>query len=432
MRRLTLVAGQPVMPEDVTEANILYHSALGVAGPALSLSGYAANSLHDVFRRNGVLCTAPLPPVDGTYNLVSGTPIGGMSHNGGLACAYDGNPIKGYLTSAKSPGAVTGISHASCIGLRTATPQAIKRFVATSPTDNSFLGNNNPTPWQWRTSNVDDFASAEITAQGTTPTWVPGGIKLDVTIPNPPSTTHRWLAFAGNVVNATYLAQLEPYTFTSSSPRGIVDNEFGEPVNQFAMQCQSDNGLIELDPFEAEYLGMFMIDPVAGKASHKVGYGLDRYSGVWNARNQVQLLLRAGDPRDFVNGDKVYTPVAYGATQPPYQFGPVENNPLIRLRVLSGLHQHATSVTYSQSYFMSNVSAYWFGIGIDSLNTPSGRSVFANHDNAGDYEGDGQIAECAIAPFVGMRMANALEGQRYGAQAFWGEQDMLLSAAIWH
>jgi hypothetical protein len=442
--RLSLVAGAPVQTGDVAGAGTLYYGALGVA-PALSLNlaGLAAGSINDVFQAPGpVMCTAPTPLGAGGYQLLTGgTPIGGMTANGGLSAAFNGIIGKGYAASAKSSAAVAAYDIANAAGLSFAAPVTVTQIKAWSPVDDGFQGSLSAGGWQLLASN-GSFTTAVTIASGSYGSG--NGATVSHRFQNTASYLNYWFVIYGNGVQNSYVDQVQLFQSMPVPARGIATDAFGDDQSDHDIpNCNAGGGLSVDCPVGGCYhLGAIQIDAGApGQISCLLSYGLDRGCGIWNARNRETICLHAGDPSPPVQGPQchpgiacfAYTPAIY-ATQPPYQFGPSHGNPLIRLRVLSGLPTQSIRATYRQGYFLNATAAaaaYWFAIGLNDTTEPTGHWPSPNVDNSGTGApaiGTSVSAEAIVLPFTGIAVFNAIEGSRGGASGFYGEGNQELSA----
>lgn len=463
-QRLTLDPNNAVMqPGDVTSGRAyLTNGPNDPAAASVSLAGLPGGAVYDAFvPPGGGLCLAPQPaPPVPTYALVTGTPIGGMTANGGVAAAFNiplntvpaANP---YATSARSPAAYSGYLIDGTVGLALAAPAAVVRVLAYSPSDDPWNGALLQTNWQLYGSNVNNFATATAIATGVLPSSPAAGpfaVSIDVAFSNATAYSFYWFAVQGVGIANSYVGQV--YLFTRSTPanaRGVWAAADGSWRNSVAVaSCAGDTGAVALAANDGLYKGSILIDAAGGTATCNVGtYGFDRTCGVWNPSRDAEICLLAGDPSPAQQWPichpgtpcYVYTPAAYGNTQRPYQVGPVRNNPLIRLRALRGLPLDALAATYNQGYFLNSPTApagYWYGIAVDGDpdmdDAPTNRWITANIDSSGatvgHAEGGGQVAEAFGPPGWGITEFAAREGQRAGAVALYGHGNMMLKACF--
>jgi hypothetical protein len=435
--RLTLVPGQPVISADVTGAVALYDSDLGTPGASLSLSGRAALSLHDVFKdSSGQLFTVPMPDMSIVYVPMTGTPIGGMTGNGGLSAAFDGNLSKGWATSDKSPGAVSGYSWASTVGIQPTSPLPLTKFIATAPNNGGFVGDasGSTTSWQLTASATCTFTGSIVLDTGFVPIGT-ASASFTRTINNQTAYSCYYLTFYGNGPNAIYIAQFQPFYTQTPPPRGIVSLGNVEVNDQAISNGVGNSGPVTCAANACTYRGTIQIDDTPGQVSCILSLGFDSHCGIWNVRDQREICLQAGDNRPATQGPLchagvpcyIYTPTVYGASQPPYQLGPMEGNPLVRLRVLSGLLGDFTQARLSNTVFENGQSAYWFRINSNGA-AQCANLVSHNYDTSTEQAGTTLISECLIPPFSGVVTLTAHEGQRYNASAFW--HDIFLRACF--
>jgi hypothetical protein len=414
----------------VIGASRLYYSDVNLPGPYLDLAGRPVGALYDVYRHlaSGNLLTEVAPVME---VLLTGTPIGGMnatSGAGGIAAAFDGNLDKPYLACAKSPGAVTGYQIDGAIGLGLSSPKVVNRIAITAPNDNGFRGDNLSTPWQLLGGNGGNYATASvITNAPRTPPYVAGLTgRIEIDFPNGVAFNSLWWNGWGNGVNAIRACQVQFYSTLPMSARGLTTTA-GMTVNDHAMTAMGNSGPIICNIGACEFLGQVQIDPAGGATLNK-SYGLDRRCSYWNAKNQVPLILKAGDPSPANAGHFIYTPLASG----DYQMSPVQGTGLMRATFLNGMADNDAKATFDQCVFQNDaaaVTAYWCSVN-SSKNTPAGKWGVVNLDSLGTQEGEFVQARHIFAPSYGPRTVYALEGARGNISGFYGEgnQDLVVEA----
>jgi hypothetical protein len=442
--RLSLAAGVPVQTGDAISGT-LYYGALNAPFLSLSLAGLAAGSINDAFEAPGpVMCSAPTPLGAGGYQLLTGgTPIGGMTAAGGLAAAFDGVTAKGYAASAQSSSVSTGYTLPNAVGESFASSAVVTQIMVWAPTDDGFQGSLASGGWVLLASNTNNITTGIPIANGK----YPGGNAATISYQFQNTTGYMdfWFVIYGSGSTNSHVAQVQLFKSTPNPGRGIIATATGDQSDHDIPACNTGTGTVDCPPGGCAFLGMFKIDAgTPGQVSCTLLYGLDRGCGIWNDANQEPICLHAGDPGPPVPNSGAgcavgapcygYSPVAYGATQPPYQFGATEGNSLIRLRVLSGLPTQSVRATYRQGYFLNATAApsgVWFGIGINSTTQPTGHWPSPNVDNSGAGApdiGSFPSAEAVVLPFVGEMTFNAIEGSRTGVTGFFGEGNQQLEA----
>ena len=442
--RLSLASGTPVQAGDAV-SNTVYYGGFNAPFLSLSLSGLAAGSINDVFEAPGpVMCSAPTPLGVGGYELLtSGTPIGGMTANGGNAAAFDGNTAKSYTISAKSSSASAGYTLPNAVGEYFASPVVVTQIMAWAPIDDGFQGSLAAGAWVLLASNTNDMTTGTAIASGKY--GAGNAVTVSLQFQNTAPYLDYWFVIYGNGMQNSYVAQVKLFQSTPNPPRGIVATANGDQSDHDIPACNMGTGTVDCPLGNCQFLGILQIDAgTVGQVSCTLLYGFDRGCGLWNDANQETICLRGGDPSPPVPNPDAgchpgqpcygYAPVAYGDNQPPYLFGPTEGNPLMRIRLLSGLPTQSVAIHYRQSFFLNTAtapSAYWFGIGVNSTSQPSGLAPEPNDDSGPSIPtatGNSLSAEFVQLPFVGEMTYNAVEGSRVGVTAFFGETFQQLAA----
>ena len=442
--RLSL-SQQPEVTEDVAGRRVY---CLPYQGNVVALPGYAPetlpdaglsvdvaalplNSLHDLFlaKRAGVtvLASAPMgqtPPPSGGLVLASGTPLGGLTYNGGLGASFDGSTAQGYAVSSRSAAGVAGYSFASAIGLQLATAQAVKRIEAWSPVDNSFIGSNDQCAWQIRAGATVETAA--VVASGVAPAGVASTIAAD--IPSGPTGQTWWLVLCGNGINGVYCTELRLYVEGQDQPAtgGGIGMAAGLPVNDAALSLACDAGSFTVQAGQALYMGSLGIGP-SGIPRIDVTYKPDVRCDLWNYWHPLPILLQAGDNRPLVNGSRIYHPLH---SPSGYNFG-TEGREDIRVSLVSGIKRRSARPHWRGAYFLDSTlapAAVWTGIGLDGSTTPAGTWSLHNLDDNKSQQGlIGATASCTVQPFEGFKTIRPLEGRRGDVKGFWQEPNQVLT-----
>jgi hypothetical protein len=143
----------------------------------------------------------------------TGTPIGGMTTQGGLAAAFDGNTSQANTSSATSNGVPTGYVNNAAVGKDwgAGTVKCISRFDAWSPTDFGFLGNGAAVGYKLQGS-TDNFSSSVVDLySGTSPSGAAASFSVAAGIVRTAAYRYHRLVFNGNGVNAVFCAELKFY-----------------------------------------------------------------------------------------------------------------------------------------------------------------------------------------------------------------------------
>ena len=142
----------------------------------------------------------------------SGTNIGGMTANGGLAGAFDG-VVNAAAASAVSPSAVSGYVTTNAVGKDwgAGVTKTIVAFTANSPTDAAFRGDAVAVGFKLQGS-TDNFSSSVVDLySGTTPAGTAASLSVSSGIDT--STAYRYHRFVinGNGTNNTFVGELGLY-----------------------------------------------------------------------------------------------------------------------------------------------------------------------------------------------------------------------------
>lgn len=450
--RLTLAQSTPFMSQDTTSSVLWYAAHSGNTVPvrqggsvvqaqfddtlSMNLAGLASNSQHDIFLGvvggAAVLVSSPMggAATSSTSKITGGTTIGGMTAGGGLAAAFDGNTAQSYTACAASGTAASGYAEANTAGKDWGAAKTVSGFRAYGPIDDGFRGDGAAIGIKlqgWSGSAWVDLWT------GTAPSGAGGVVNITSGITVAACTKHR-VILSGNSTNWVRLAEVEFYETTSSggTSRNLA-RVGGMLVNSAAIGAVNAN--------EGTYLGSIHIDAEGGQCTAHFSYGPRRKFGVWNAYNQVPVILKAGIdfppyPTSPVPGSTGYTPAAiYPA------WGPAAQDTGNSLTVFTGLKQASIECRFTCAWRVTylngggNAASQIFGaIGWDSTTQPSGTWMQGNGENFSSAGGALVIgsegrAEYIAQPCDGAHVVTALESCQGNDWNGWcRENNMALTA----
>ena len=198
------------------------------------------------------------------------------------------------------------------------------------------------------------------------------------------------------------------------------------------------NNTITVAAGQGVYLGSIYIDAAAGQVTCHRSYGQNRKWGIYNAYNQQDIYLKAGDP----SGSWIYntavtrasnnTPAGYSSTEFNAGSGTACNG----LVILDGLAGGSYTLDFIQRLNANNSGNQAFlsmGVGVNSTTAMSGKIgvLSAVGSNAVQNTGDGS-ARYLMPPSLGINNICALENSpsviSANATYFGSESQMLLSA----
>lgn len=438
--RLTLVPGSPVMSYDATSTTLYYAPYCGNSIPiggadcsfllnsedqiglSLSLSGLAANSVYDIFASQtaGVpyLMAGPAWTGIGDIPILPVTPITigtGAQVWVRTTAAFDGITSKTGASSARCTPSNNG--QANYIGQDWGAVKTVSRVTLWGPNDDYMRGDathNLPVTLDgWDGIQWVNLYTGYLDAS-----WTPYGLPLTITaLPNVCYSKHR-IGFGGNGINAVNLSQVkfyEPGKRTSDLTRynGILVN-----ASIIGLAAQ----------YAATYLGTICTDAIAGQVTAHFTYGAARKFGVWNAHNQVPIILQGGAPSPS-SLPWWYIP---SATAPAW--APVRNNLDNSVAVLTGLPQTVCIDLQINKYLTAeNASTgstqYQCGIGWNqSLVPDSSWASSTLEPNVTAALGEMSHAQYVPPALMGIGTAIALENYSHEAKLWSGKRDMVLSA----
>lgn len=439
MAKLTLVPGQPNPSLDVPPTGVLYDSDYGVAGSSLNLANLVDLTLFDIFSNGSTLYAAPMPSME---VLLTGTPIGGMTANGGLGAAFDGNLAKSFTASARSASKVSGYAPPNSIGLALTSPAAPTRFVCTSPTDNAFNGNNDGMFWEFIASTTNDIATGIVLSAGYGPPVNPiagAAASIERRFPNGASYSYLWIVFYGSG-NNVFVSQLRPFAQLPFSARGLI-SVGGVPMNAAAMPAAiSNSGPVALPAGSVAYRGT-ILSGVGGLMHSTLSYGRDRILPIYNFSGRRRVTVVAGDP-DAPNGTFTYTPSPLAILNPDdwTSFYPVNSDPNICVTVVNGLAEETIDAEFSLGAALNGTSpvgptAYICAINVKKFGDPStyysqmGAEGQQNFDTPNIAQGLNGIAKFSFTDY-GAFVLTPIEAIRGNTKGSFGEVNMRFAVTV--
>lgn len=206
---------------------------------------------------------------------------------------------------------------------------------------------------------------------------------------------------------------------------------WGVRVNAVEMPCRaSPFTTITCPQYQCTLLGTIKISPTAGLVRCDFSYGQNRECGVWNAHNQVDLVLQAGN-REPLSGGQFGNGAYYFSTS----WGPLHGDGGNALNIVIGRPGHTAEVRLLRRG-RTNFSAFNTGIGWNSTTVPSGHWGGFNAETFSNtaWFGAGTLALfTSPATFQGGARATALEQAIYGNVVGWvTPTDVLLEARYKH
>lgn len=429
MQKLTLVSGLPTPGDDVPPTGTFFDSDYGVTGPSFNLSMLSDLTLFDIFSDGSALYATPMPEME---VLLTGTPIGGMTANGGLASAFDGNLAKGYAACARSGSKVAGYTPPNSLGLSLGSASIVTRFVASSPVNNAFSGDDEGMFVEYRVSNINDITTGVILFSGYAPPMNPiaGAVsEIRGRFPNGVPCLYAWIIFYGSG-NNVFVCQLRSYAQLPFSARGLI-SVTGTLMNSNAIPAAIGNsGPVALPAQSVAYRGTILTN-VGGLMHSTLSNGRDRIQPIYNINDRRKTSIIAGNP-DAANGTFSYTPSPYAvldANDWPTYYA-LNSDPSICVTVVSGLDEGTIDAQLSVGSFQNGTvgpTAYTCAIDVKKFNDPSpyfypmGQIGQQNFDSSGIAQGSDKMASVSLPSGLGALKFTAIETRRGNVSASFGE-----------
>ena len=166
---------------------------------------------------------------------------------------------------------------------------------------------------------------------------------------------------------------------------------------------------------QATYLGSIYIDATAGQISCHVTFGQNRKWGVYNAYNQQQIVLQAGDATaSWTYNTNTFrasnnTPASWASAAFNFGSGTACNG----MTVLKGLQDSPVLVTFDQlvtitSGTSANTTAN-AGVAVNSITTLSGRQGTVTYGSTGLIFGGELLAIYNMPAFLGINTVASIE-----------------------
>lgn len=189
----------------------------------------------------------------------------------------------------------------------------------------------------------------------------------------------------------------------------------GVLVNSVALTCDtSAASSIVVPQYQGTYLGSIN-NSVAGQLTAQFSYGQNRKFEIWNAYNQIDVVLHTG----------FNIPTTVPTNQYP-AWVPFNNDPLNRANVFTGLPTHV-DIVYHQNGFVNSQSGPagtiaivgWNGVGLGhcTVNSSDTNTVAGSVGGVAEYSNSAAVGLNTATMFVAK--ANAATSTLFGGIASW-------------
>jgi len=219
------IDGQALTPSSFGRNNV----ETGVWEPLAYTGTYGTNGFYLPFSDNSTLVDVASDSAAGSFSkrLTSGTNIGGMTSNGGLAAAFNGafnNEASSAVSSTPTSGYVTTNSVGKDWG--SGVTKTITAFQINSPTNDGFIGSQLAVGFKLQGS-TDNFSSSVVDLySGTTPAGFNQSVLVTSGITTSTAYRYHRIVINGNGTNNTRFGQVMLYETGSFGVNQWQTNNF--------------------------------------------------------------------------------------------------------------------------------------------------------------------------------------------------------------
>jgi hypothetical protein len=467
--RLTSLSAAPVPTVDVVGSQNLYYapykhkmvptytsgvwtlrqftsSSSDQVGQTLALAGSAnwpVDTLHDVFEvmdsgvakmatrqwDAGMLWTEAL--ITPSTSLASGGAAGYITTGttsvtwGSPGTAFDGTPNKAAASSASNLQTTNTFAGANAIctflgqDWGSGVTNVVSKVVITAPNDGFFCGGSNAayTLQIEVSNNGTDWHRSNITRYDDT-VGVGGVFTTTISLNENLPCRMIKVGFDSSGASNVRSAQIQFYKKVAPTAGRRLTYIDGIQVNDAIIGSGTSpnnpmrtgaSTTITTAANEGIFLGTIHINTsTAGQITQHVVGGPSRVSDVWNAQNQVPLILTAYSFAPVVG----YSPV----TTQRWNLieSAVSGGGGITIQVVIGLAEGPIKAILRRNVYLNcgtNAASYEGGIGVDSTSTFSGMEASCNTDSTGQAIGYMPTGMCTVPPLAGNRNLYGLERQ---------------------